>query len=53
MTRSHNPCTHTYTNHSVPHHHLQPSPKSETLTTIQTLNAASVSLPPSLTITSC
>jgi len=52
MTRSHDPCTHIYTNHSVPHHHLQPSPKSETLTTIQTLNATSVSLPPSLTIAS-
>jgi len=35
MTHSHDPCTYTYTNHSVPHHHLQPSPKSEILTTIQ------------------
>ena len=52
MTRSHDPCTHTYTNHSVPHHHLQPSPKLETLATIQTLNPASVSLSPSLIIAS-
>jgi len=51
MTCSHDPCTHICTNHSVPHHHLQPSPKSETLTTIQTLNAAIVSSPPSLTTT--
>jgi len=40
MTRSHDPYTHTYTNHSVPHHHLQPSPKSEALATIQILNVA-------------
>jgi len=49
MTCNHDPCTHTCTNHSVPHHHLQPSPKSETLATIQTLNTASVSSPPSST----
>jgi len=53
MTRIHDPCTHTCTNHSVPHHHLQPSPKSKTLATIQTLNVASVSSPPSSTIASC
>jgi len=49
---NHDPCTHTCTNHSVPHPHLQPSLKSETPATIQTLNAASVPSPPSSTTTS-
>jgi len=41
MTRGHDPCTHICTNHSVSHHYLQHSLKSEILATIQTLNAAS------------